>query len=223
MGFSLSDLDPFNPDNEMFDYAGTIPVVGPMVQGIGGSHAARNARDRAEQEAADRRAYYDSLGRDFRAVPDDPRTKARAEEIGSLRTREVDKGMYDATRSITGSYSKRGIGGSGYGVAAQSQAIQAAADERQRVRASALDQAVTEGQKGVMGQASVGRYGDPFLQQMVGSAEGQYEDALREAARQRDEYNKMLLQLIGQAAGGGFGGGMPGGAGSGMSMPKMVP
>lgn len=207
MGFGLDDLDPTNPSNYSFDAMGMVPGIGPLVQGYGAKKAADNERRRREEEAARRQAFYDEIGRQYAGIPGLEATKTRAAELGDLRTREIDQGVAGATRSIAGSYSRRGMGGSGYAASTTSQALQMAADERGRARASALDQAVAEGQKGLLGQAQISHMGDPFLSQMLSTSEGRYDAALAQAIRDRDEYQKMLLNLMGQAAGAGGGGG----------------
>jgi hypothetical protein len=222
----------------MGDVAGFVPIVGPVIQGIGQRNSAQNAKEAREREAAERRAFYDEIGRQFRDVPNSAEAKARSEDLFGIRGREIDRGMYQATSGINQGYSKRGMGGSGYGQAAQSSAIQQAAEERSRARAAAIDQATAEGQRGLLGQANISRMGDPFLAQMLAAAEDQYAAALLEANRQRDEYQKWIQEEMGKANPGLtgllglFGGGGAGAEGAGgaaalgmqpTTMPALLP
>jgi hypothetical protein len=171
-------------------------------------------RKLAELEAGVRRDYYDFLGGSFEDVPQSAETQERAQALGDLRVREIDRGMYGATRASAANYSRRGIGGSGYAAAAQSQAVQAAHAERARARASALDQATAEGQRGIMGRAALSGKGDPFLAQMLSAAEQRYSTALQNSAASRAAWDNFLrdqviggaIEGLGYAMGGGSAG-----------------
>lgn len=167
-------------------------------------------RQYREREAEIRRAYYDYTGNRFEDVPQDEATKARATELGDLRAREIDRGMYSATRASAQSYSRRGMGGSGYATAAQSAAVQSAAAERARARAAAFDQATAEGQRGIVGGAALSSKGDPFLMSMLGTAESRYDELMRRKAQEDALWESRIWDLAAGGAGyamGGMGGG----------------
>ncbi|MGE5617414.1 MAG: hypothetical protein ACM3UX_00605 [Candidatus Woesearchaeota archaeon] len=158
----------------------------------------------AQKEADIRRDFYDATGERFEGVPTDPHTQERARDLGDLRTREIDQGLASAERGITQGYSRRGMGGSGYAADTQSKAMQTAAEERARARASAFDQAVAEGQRGILGNANIAAKGDPLLMMQMQSAEQQYQNVLAQAAADRNAYRKFFGELVGDAAGYGM-------------------
>lgn len=220
MGFDISDLDPTNPNNWTYDAAGVIPVVGPILQSTGKKNAAENAKERREAEAEERRRFYDELGSQYEGVGDLQETKDRADTLYGMASKEIYQGELGAGRQLARAYDQRGIGNSGYASAAQNQNATRAYAERAKARQNTWDQAVGEGRSGLLGQANISHMGDPFLSQMLSSAEQQYQQALAEAAQQRDEYNQFVLSMTGYATGNpqlakaaqeSYGGAAPGG------------
>jgi hypothetical protein len=193
-------------DEAEAEFERAMDDLAKVAPGIAEKRRAEFRVNKARAETEGRRAFYDDVGSQFRDVPNDPATGERADKLFDLRAREIDKGEYRASGDIARDYSKRGMGGSGYATAARSQAAQSAAAERERARASALDQAVAEGQKGILGQANISAMGDPFLRQMLSSAEQQYSAALQQAAQQRAAFEDQMFKLAGYAVGGPIGG-----------------
>lgn len=179
-------------------------------------------RRAAEKEGRTRRDFYDYLGSEFEGVPRSEETQRRAQDLGDLRVREIDRGMFDASKGIASGYSRRGIGGSGYAAAAQSQAVQTAHAERARARAAAFDQAVAEGQRGLMGQATISGKGDPILMQLLASAEQRYRDATAALNAKNESANTAFRDLVLESAGRGAGYLMGGPAGA-MAAPGTGP
>lgn len=181
--------------------------------GLGGTSDAERARREAEEKAktaedlaAERRAYYDEVGREYQGIPGDPATQARADALYGQREPAITAGEMDASRTIAGGYSRRGLSGSGYATGSQSQAIQAAAAERSRARASALDTAVAEGRSGVLGKANISHMGDPFLSQQYATAAAELAAARAREQQQEGQFFDFLAGLGGRAVGAAVGG-----------------
>ncbi len=135
----------------------------------------------------------------------------RFDELSNLYTGEVNRGEAEQSQRTAGAYSRRGMGDSGYGTAAQMEGMMKAAQARAAAREAARSSAVGE-QGAITGeQAKIDL--DPYSamfqsasQRFIGN-ESQWNDFLNKQALMREQaVLKMATNIGGIAAGGGFGG-----------------
>lgn len=99
--------------------------------------------------------YYHHLGQEFAGLRDDPRIKARGEHLSELYDQEVNSAGYQAGRAAAGAAGRRGMSRSGYATSTQQNVWAMAAAERARGRESTMQQAITEGERAILGEAQI--------------------------------------------------------------------
>lgn len=203
MGFDISDLDPTNPNNFTYDVLPfALPGIGSAIQAKGARNAAENDKERAEAEARERQAYYDEIAQQYAGVRDLDETAERQQTLYRDANVGITQGEMDSGNQLARAYDQRGLGASGYAATAQATNTNRAAAERASQQLAAWNQAVAEGQQSLMGQANISKAGDPFLMQMLQSAEQAYRDALAMSWEQQDNLTQAGMQVAGYAMGG---------------------
>lgn len=217
----VKKLDPTTPEGQRaLLYGGTAGMGAIANETLGdplnfkGRIDARKAELEARAKAGDRaaqleleRQFFEQLAEDYRGVPESAETQARAEELYSRdMAPEIERGTNEATSAIAKGMAGRGMAQSGYNDALQSQALQAAAQERTRSRSRALDIAIGEGRSSIAGQGQIRGQGTNIATNLWQQAEAAHQNALARQAAERNEWRSLVGGIAGRAAGFALGG-----------------